>query len=207
MSWRLVAVIVLALVMGLVFGGLRVSAAADSAAGFGRVAQLASLGQQTTGLVQALEDERDETTGVISGGSPAVLEPWYNTTDAAAARVRALAAGVGGSFPANIQASVAKVSSAITPLGLKSLRSTAKASQDALAVIADYAGPIGDMITLNDQIAQGTSDPGLVNDVRTLNALALAKDQAAQQRALLFHAFTQQFFGDGEQSGADHGAV
>ena len=67
-------------------------------------------------------------------------------------------------------------------------------------MIADYAGPIGDMITLNDQIAQGTSDPGLVNDVRTLNALALAKDQAAQQRALLFHAFTQQFFGDGEQS-------
>ena len=116
-SWRLIAVIVLALVMGLVFGGLRVSAAADSAAGFGRVAQLASLGQQTTGLVQALEDERDETTGVISGGSPAVLEPWYNTTDAAAARVRALAAGVGGSFPANIQASVAKVSSAITPPG------------------------------------------------------------------------------------------
>ena len=69
-SWRLIAVIVLALVMGLVFGGLRVSAAADSAAGFGRVAQLASLGQQVTGLVQALEDERDETTGVISGGSP-----------------------------------------------------------------------------------------------------------------------------------------
>ena len=68
-SWRLIAVIVLALVMGLVFGGLRVSSAADSAAGFGRVSQLANLGQQVTGLVQGLEDERDETTGVISGGS------------------------------------------------------------------------------------------------------------------------------------------
>ena len=198
-SWRLIAVIVMALVMGLVFGGLRVSAAADSAAGFGRVSQLASLGQQVTGLVQALEDERDETTGVISGGSPDVLKPWYNATNAAAARVQALAAGVGGSFPANIQASVATVRSVITPSGLGSLRSTAQASQDALAVIADYAGPIGDMITLNDQIAQGISDPGLVNDVRTLNSLSLAKDQAAQQRALLYHALTQQFFGDGEQ--------
>ena len=127
-------------------------------------------------------------------------------TDAAAARVRALAAGVGGSFPANIQASVAKVSSAITPPGLKSLRSTAKASQDALAVIADYAGPIGDMITLNDQIAQGTSDPGLVNDVRTLNSLALAKDQAAQQRALLYHALRSSFSVT-VNSRADHGAV
>src|SRR5271165_5338188 len=106
-SWRLIAVIVLALVMGLVFGSLRISAAVDSAAGFGRVSQLASLGQQVTGLVQALEDERDETTGVISGGSSNVLKPSYHATDAAAASVRALAAGVGGSFPANIQASVA----------------------------------------------------------------------------------------------------
>ena len=63
MSWRLIAVIVLALVMGLVFGGLRVASAAGSAAQFGRVSQLANLGQQVTGLVQALENERDETTG------------------------------------------------------------------------------------------------------------------------------------------------
>jgi signal transduction histidine kinase len=200
-SWRLIAVIVLALVMGLVFGGLRVSDAVDSAAGFGRATQLASLGQQVTVLVQALEDERDETTGVISGGSSDVLNSSYNATNAAAARVQALAAGVGGSFPANIQASVAAVRSVITPSELGTLRSTAQTSQDALAVIADYAGPIGDMITLNDQIAQGISDPGLVNDVRTLNSLSLAKEQAAQQRALLYHALTQQFFGDGEQSG------
>ena len=55
------------------------------------------------------------------------------------------------------------------------------------------------MITLNDQIAQGISDPGLVNDVRTLNSLSLVKDQAAQQRAFLYNALTQQFFADGEQ--------
>jgi len=196
-SWRLVAVIVLALIMGLVFGGLRVASAAGSAAEFGRVSQLASLGQQVTGLVQALQDERDETTGVSSGGNSDALKTWYQATDAAAARVRALAAGVGGSFPANIQASVATVLSEINDLG--ELRKTAQASQDALAVIANYAPPISDMITLNDLIAQGISDPGLVNDVRTLNSLALAKDEAAQQRALFFHTFTDQFFGDGEQ--------
>jgi HAMP domain-containing protein len=196
-SWRLVAVIVLALIMGLVFGGLRVASAADSAAQFGRVSQLASLGQQVTGLVQALQDERDETTGVSSGGNPGTLKPWYHATDAAAGRVRALAAGVGGSFPANIQASVTTVLSEINDLG--ELRKTAQASQDALAVIANYAAPIGDMITLNDLIAQGISDPSLVNDVRTLNSLSLAKDEAAQQRALFFHTFTDQFFGDGEQ--------
>src|ERR1700755_3146582 len=195
--WRLVAVIVLALIMGLVFGGLRVASAADSAPEFGRVSQLASLGQQVTRLVQALQDERDETTGVSSGGNPGALEPWYHKTDAAAARVRGLAAGVGGSFPANIQASVSTVLTVINDLG--DLRKTAQASQDALAVIANYAAPIGDMITLNDLIAQGISDPSLVNDVRTLNSLSMAKDEAAQQRALFFHTFTDQFFGDGEQ--------
>ena len=55
------------------------------------------------------------------------------------------------------------------------------------------------MIALDDQIAQGTSDATLVNDVQTLNSLSLAKDQAAQQRALLFNALTQQIFADGVQ--------
>ena len=93
-SYRLLAVIVLALIMGLVFGGLRVAAAVDSAAGFGRVTELATLGQQTTGLVQALEDERDETAGVIpaatSQAAAKAVRRWYAATDTAAARVKVL---------------------------------------------------------------------------------------------------------------------
>jgi len=196
-SQRLIAVIVLALVMGLVFGGLRVGSAADSAAQFGRVAQLANLGQQVTGLVQALQDERDQTTGLLPLTSPKDIQPWYNATDATAAKVRALAAGIGGSFPANIRSRVAAVVSVVR--NLRALRSTAQASQSALAVIADYAAPIGDMIFLTGLIAQGTSDSGLANDVQALNSLALAKDQAAQQRALLFNALNQQLFANGVQ--------
>ena len=67
-SWRLIAVMVLALVMGLVFGGLRIASAADSAAQFGKVSQLANLGEEVTVLVQDLQSERDKTLGVISGG-------------------------------------------------------------------------------------------------------------------------------------------
>ena len=196
-SWRLIAVIVLTLVMGLVFGGLRVAAAADSAAQFGRVSQLANLGQQVAGLVQALENERDQTCGSVPVGNPKILQRWYDSTDAAVAKVQVLAAGVGGSFPANIQATAATVHSTITNLG--ELRSAAQASQSALAVIADYAIPIDDMISLNDEIAQGTDDSGLANDVQTLNSLSLEKDQVAQQRAILFNAFKQGLFANGEQ--------
>ena len=199
-SRRLIAVIVLALVMGLVFGGLRVASAADSAGQFGQVAQLARLGQQVTGLVQALQNERDETTGQalpITSTEVKALQHWYKATEVEAVKVRALAAGIGGSFPANIRSRVAAVVSVITHL--TALRSTAQASQSALAVIADYAAPIGDMIFLTGLIAQGSSDSQLANDVQAVNSLALAKDQAAQQRGLLFNALQQQLFADGVQ--------
>jgi signal transduction histidine kinase len=199
-SYRLLAVIVVALVMGLVFGGLRVAAAVDSAAGFGRVTQLATLGQQVTVMVQALEDERDETAGVIPASTPQVaakaVQRWYGATDAAAGQVKMLGAGIGGAFPANIQARVAAVRSQINHLG--ELRSTAQSSQSALAVIADYSAPIGDLLSLNAQIAQGTADAGLANGVQTLSSLATAKEEATQQRAILFNALTQQLFADDE---------
>src|SRR5580692_46137 len=198
-STRLIAVIVLALLMGLVFGGLRIASAADSADEFGRVSQLAVLGQQVTGLVQALENERDETSETLPVSDTSTLNSAYKATDAEAAKVQSLAAGIGGGFPANIQARVATVVSEITPAGLHALRTSAQASQSALAVIAGYGITITNMIALNNQIAQGTSDAQLVNDVQTLNSLSLAKDQAAQQRALLFNAFEQQIFADGEQ--------
>jgi len=196
-SRRLFAVIVMALVMGLVFGGLRVADAESSAAQFGRVSQLADLGEQVTVLVQDLQNERDATVGVISGVNKAVLPPLYAQTDATVAQVRTLAAGIGGAFPANIQAEVATVLADISPASISTLHHTIETSQDALAVIANYTAPINDMITLNDQIEQGTSDATLASDVRTLNALSLAKEQASQQRALLYGTLNLMFFADG----------
>src|SRR6202035_480221 len=83
-SWRLFAVFMLTLALGLVFGGLRVASAADSAAQLNRVSQLAGLGQQITVLTQALEDERDKTCGNV--GNAGALQHWYDATDAAAAK-------------------------------------------------------------------------------------------------------------------------
>jgi signal transduction histidine kinase len=193
-SWRLFAVFMLTLAMGLVFGGLRVASAADSAAQFNRVSQLASLGQQITVLMQALEDERDETCGNVTNAR--ALQRWYDATDVAAAKVKPLTAGVGGSFPADIRAKAAAVRSAITNLG--QLRDAAQTSS-ALAVITDYAVPINAMMALNGQIAQGADDPALTNDLQTLNSLAQEKDQVAQQRAILYNAFSKGKFANAEQ--------
>jgi hypothetical protein len=55
------------------------------------------------------------------------------------------------------------------------------------------------MIALNGQIAQGADDPALINDLETLNSLAQEKDQVAQQRAILYDAFTERAFANAEQ--------
>lgn len=196
-SRRLFAVILLTLVMGLVFGGLRVEAAVESAAQFSRVSQLARLGQQVTMLTQALQDERDETSGRVPVRNPGALRRWYDATDAVTAKVQALVAGIGGSFPAGIQARAAAARSALTRL--PQLRDAAQNSLSALLVIADYSVPINDLMALNGQIALGADDPALTSDVQTLNSLSLEKDQVAQQRAILFNAFTQRSFASAEQ--------
>src|ERR1700733_1955664 len=67
---RLFAVIVAALLMGLVFGGLRVADAENSASQFSRTQQLAKLGAQLTGVVNDLQNERDATLVAFLGGTP-----------------------------------------------------------------------------------------------------------------------------------------
>src|SRR6202453_4532752 len=63
---RLFAVIVAALLMGVIFGGLRVANAESSAAQFSRVSQLANLGQKLTVLINDLQTERDETLSLLT---------------------------------------------------------------------------------------------------------------------------------------------
>jgi signal transduction histidine kinase len=192
-SRRLIAVIVLALIMGLVFGGLRVTSAVGSADQFGRVARLASLGEQVTILVQDLQNERDETAAVIGGVTPKDFGQVKAATNAAAAKTAAAAAGLGDGFPANIESAVATV---MADTGnLATVRSLARAEGNPTSVITDYANDIADMTALTGDIAQGVSDPTLSNDVRTLNAISAVKEQAAEQRALVFNALTAGFFG------------
>src|SRR5260370_15330124 len=57
---RLFAVIVAALLMGVIFGGLRVADAENSATQFSQVSRLANLRQKLTILVHALQNERVE---------------------------------------------------------------------------------------------------------------------------------------------------
>src|ERR1035438_5733559 len=66
LSIRLTALLVLASLTGLVFGGLRVADAVGAASAYARSTQLAVLGGQVTAFAQAIEDERDLAVGVTA---------------------------------------------------------------------------------------------------------------------------------------------
>jgi methyl-accepting chemotaxis protein len=199
-TWRLIALIAIPTVVAMAFAGLRVTAAAGSAANFGRSAQLAALGQQVTGLAQAMEDERDLTANFIAADRPAAdrpaLQRQYAVTDAWAQRVGAQMRDVGGAFPAQTQTDAAAVMARIADL--RNLRSYAAAGHaPALAVITNYSLALADLFTFDDAIAQQAGSAGLVGRVRTLGSLSRMKDQASQQRAILEAALASRQFQPG----------
>ena len=191
---RFFAVIVAALLMGVVFGGLWVASAEGNASQYSRVSKLAALNQTLIVCVNALQNERDTAlllspTITSASKQKATMAPFIATTNAAAAAVRQAAAGVGG-LPANIQGDVAQVLADITRTKLNELHENVSSAQDDLAITDSYGAAISDMITLSDQVGQGVSDGQLTGDVQALNALALAKEQASQQRGLLNSALS-----------------
>ena len=85
---------------------------------------------------------------------------------------------------------MAQVLADITPAKARELHENVSSAQDDLAITDSYGTAISDMITLSDQVGQGVSDGQLTGDVQALNALALAKEQASEQRGLLNSALS-----------------
>ncbi len=219
-SRRLVVLIAMALVMGVVFGGLRVASAAESATDFARTTQLAVLGEQVTALAQAIENERDLTAALCAasphGNCPSPGEKLDTTarslqaqvqsaqavTNAAAGPVQTLAAQIGSPFPASTQTQAAEVIAMIGHLGGKGTPGirTLLMTQSADSVIESYTDAIADLFNLNDEITGSSGDALLASEVRTLGSLSRAKDQASQERAILYIALLQGSFGGALQS-------
>ncbi len=198
--WRLVALIALPTVTAMIFAGLRVGSAADTAASFGRVEQLAVLGQQVTGLAQAMETECDASAAFIAAGRPAsgtgALRQPYAVTDAQAARVSALARQVGAGFPLQTRTAAAAVRARISDL--RALRSYTAAGNAPPAVVVDnYTLALTDLFTLDDDVAQEGGNAALVASVRALGSLSRMKDEATQQQAVLAAAYTAGGFAPG----------
>jgi len=217
---RLIALFAVASVTGLVFGGLRVADAVGTANGYARTTQLAILGRQVTLLAQNLENERDLTVGaaavtalqadaVTAKAGPRVtaslqqaltaqeeqLADAQRATSAAAAQVQQLAQNVisDPAFPVSVQDKANDV--AAQAGDLDALRVEVLGQSPAL-IIDDYEGTLSDLFALNADLTSASGDALLSDEVIALGALSQAKDQAAQQRAMLYAAFIESGLND-----------
>jgi signal transduction histidine kinase len=183
---RLFAVILAALLMGLVFGGLRVAAAESSASQFNRTEQLAKLGNQLLPVVDDLQNERDATAIALSAEDDVRLAKLYAKTDSDLVPVRSALQRVlnAGGYPASTAFAVAAVNNALSSASIAQLHNLFNTATGDV-VSPSYGSVIGDIITLQGQVSLGVTDQALNSDVQTLTALSQAKDTTAQLQTAL----------------------
>jgi signal transduction histidine kinase len=196
---RLLLLVVTPTLAAVVLGGIGVTSSVRSAIAYQRVEQLSKLGAAVSNLVQALQNERQDTIKYIvlgqSGGGRdatpeaaapelAVLTLDHKRANQIANQVRALAKGIGSAYPGLARQ---EAQGALTSInGLTALRDVAITSQiPALVVTNQYDATIDQLLTLENEMAAGSNDAALADNVRALGLVSGMKEQVSRQQAIL----------------------
>jgi signal transduction histidine kinase len=186
---RLLLLITIPTLTAVALGGVRVASAAQSAATYQRVQQLADLNGDIVTLVQRLQDERDQTAYFIAQGTnggqgaPRVLYTSRLDTERAAAEVAQHLTDLGVSFSPLARQ---QASEALADLqGLPDLRLEATDANQPALITQKYGRIITDLLVLEQNTAAGVSDVTLTETVRVLGLVSRMKEDASQQRAIL----------------------
>ena len=202
---RLLLLVIIPTVTAVAAGGVFIASSVRSALVNQRVVALANLSGTITGLVQALQNEREDTVRFIvlgsgdggRGASPAsaippdlelgLLKQDYAVSNGWASQVRALAGAIGGAYPALAQQDT---QAAVTAIGdLPAIRAAATGTQlPAPIVINEYSTALSALLAVESQIAVGSGDSTLAGSVRVLGLVSSMKEEASQQQALLTSA-------------------
>jgi signal transduction histidine kinase len=202
---RLLLLVIIPTVTAVAAGGVFITSSVQSAIANQRVLALANLSGKITGLVQALQDEREDTVRFIvlgsgNGGRGAepssaippgselgLLNQDYAVTNTWADQVKAQASGIGGAYSGLAQQDT---QAAVTAIGnLPAIRAAAIGTQlPAPIAIEEYATAINALLAVETQIAVGSGDSTLAGAVRVLGLVSSMKEEASQQQALLTSA-------------------
>jgi hypothetical protein len=191
---RLFLLVIIPTVAAVVLGGIRISSAVQSALVYQRVVQMANLNAKITGLVDALQREREDTVEFIvlgetppngGRGSPVnvpanssvipskpeleLLHQDYANSSGWANQVKDLAGSIDGSYPTLAQQDAQSAVTAINDQ-LPAIRQSATAPNSqlpALNVINAYTSAINNLLAFGNQIAVGSSDTTLAGSVRS----------------------------------------
>jgi signal transduction histidine kinase len=221
---RLFLLVVIPTVTAVAAGGIFIASSVQSALVYQRVLTLANLSGKITGLVQALQNEREDTVrfivlGASDGGRGAppssatpsapelsLLNEDYAVTTGWANQVKVLADGIGGSYSTLAQQDVR---AAVTAIGnLPAIRAAATGTQlPAPIAIEDYATAIDTLLAVENQIGVGSSDSTLAGEVRVLGLVSSMKEEASQQQALLTSALRSDLVSLGQFGPAQQSAI
>jgi hypothetical protein len=202
---RLLLLVIIPTVTALAAGGVFIASSVQSALVYQRVLTLANLSGKVTGLVQALQNEREDTIrfivlGATDGGRGAaassatppgpelgLLNQDYVLTTSWATQVSALAGQINGSYSALAQQDAQAALTAIE--NLPAIRASATGTQlPAQIVIQEYATAIDTLLAIESQIPVGSGDSTLAGAVSVLGLVSSMKEDAAQEQALLTSA-------------------
>jgi signal transduction histidine kinase len=202
---RLFLLVIIPTIAAVVLGGIRISSSVQSALVYQRVVHMASLSGKITGLVGALQREREDTVQyIVLGGPPApnggrgtppassqferaLLKQDFAASDGWASQVKSLAGTIDGSYPALAQQDAAAVVTTIN--SLPAIRHAATVTKlPALAVIQAYTNAIDGLLAIDNQIAAGSSDTTLAGSVRVLTLVSAMKEEVSEQQAILTSA-------------------
>jgi signal transduction histidine kinase len=214
---RLVLLVTIPTVTAVAGGGVFIASSVQSALVDQRVLTLANLSGKITGLVQALQSEREDTVQYIvlgtdnggRGASTASTDPTppgpelsllgndYAVTTGWADQVRSLADSVGGSYS---QAAQLDAQAAITAIGnLPAIRAAATLTKlPALNVIDQYEQAIDTLLAVESQISVGSSDSTLGVSVSALSLISSMKEEVSEQQALLTSALASDLINLGQ---------
>ncbi len=201
---RLLLLIIIPTLTALVLGTTRIVTSVQNALTYQRVEQLANLSSSVTDLASALQDERDVTIEYIALGNAGRAGGMHNASAAAAnkalviqqwnltqpwlARVRQQLAAIGAAYPAVVQSEAQNVRTLLATVPLLRKAATTE-SLPFLVVMSKYSSLIDQLLAIDDNIALGSSDPILANDVRVLGLISRIEELASEQRGFLDYAF------------------
>jgi signal transduction histidine kinase len=224
---RLLLLVVIPTVTAVAFGGIFIVTSSQNALVYQRVLTLANLSGKITGLVQSLQNERQDTVQFIVLGSQnggrgassspssafpppapelALLSQDYRVTAGWTNQVKTLVDGIGGSYSALAQQDA---QATLTAIGnLPAIRAASTGTQiPAPIVIEEYATAINTMLAVESQIAVGSSDSTLAGSVSVLGLVSSMKEEASQQQALLTSALRSDLVSLGQFGAAQQSAL
>ncbi|MFC8455186.1 nitrate- and nitrite sensing domain-containing protein [Kitasatospora sp. NPDC057223] len=181
---RLVAILMIPVLIGLIFGGLRINTSWDGYNKADRAEKTAELARAATVLADALENERDLTlTPIMVGQDPNGIVPAQRLkTDEALKAYQSSFAVV--SDDAGLQRRNAAFQSVV--VSLPHLRDNAyKPELFATATSAAYSAMIAPLMAYDNSVGLGSSN--ITSKGRAIYAISLGKASASTQRALMMH--------------------